>query len=57
MTREEAKVHDDEIAALKKEGVEVMKKGWFEGLMRSGGSQRKRMRVPLWQMIDEWDAW
>ena len=34
-----------------------MKKEWFEGLMKSGGSQRERMRVPLWQMIDEWDAW
>ena len=57
MTKEEAKVRDDEIAALKKKGVEVMKKEWFEGLMKSGGSQRERMRVPLWQMIDEWDAW
>lgn len=34
-----------------------MKKEWFEGLMKSGSSQRERMRVPLWQMIDEWDAW
>lgn len=34
-----------------------MKKEWFEGLMKSGGSQRERMRAPLWQMIDEWDAW
>ncbi len=57
MTKEEAKVRDEEIAALKKKGVEVMKKEWFEGLMKSGGSQRERMRVPLWQMIDEWDAW
>lgn len=57
MTKEEAKVRDDEIAALKKKGVEVMKKEWFEGLMKSGSSQRERMRVPLWQMIDEWDAW
>ena len=57
MTKEEAKVRDEEIAALKKKGVEVMKKEWFEGLMKSGGSQRERMRAPLWQMIDEWDAW
>ena len=34
-----------------------MKKEWFEGLMKSGGSQRERMRESLWQMIDEWDAW
>ena len=34
-----------------------MKKEWFEGLMKSGGSQRERMHAPLWQMIDEWDAW
>lgn len=57
MTKEEAKMRDEEIAALKKKGVEVMKKEWFEGLMKSGGTQRERMRVPLWQMIDEWDAW
>ena len=35
----------------------LMKKEWFEGLMKSGGSQRERMRESLWQMIDEWDAW
>lgn len=57
MTKEEAMRREEEIAALKKKGVEVMKKEWFEGLMKSGGTQRERMRAPLWQMIDEWDAW
>ena len=57
MTPEEARVRDKEIAALKEKGVDVMKKEWFEGLMKSGGSQRERMRESLWQMIDEWDAW
>lgn len=57
MTKEEAAKRDEEIAALKKKGVDVMKKEWFEGLMKSGGTQRERMRRPLWQMIDEWDAW
>lgn len=57
MTPEEARVRDKEIAALKEKGVDVMKKEWFEGLMKSGGSQRERMRDSLWQMIDEWDAW
>jgi len=57
MTKEEAAKRDEEIATLKEKGVDVMKKEWFEGLMKSGGTQRERMRAPLWQMIDEWDAW
>lgn len=57
MTKEEAVKRDEEIAALKKKGVDVMKREWFEGLMKSGGSRRERMREPLWRMIDEWDAW
>ena len=57
MDREEAAKRDDEIAALKKKGVEVMKREWFEGLMNSGGTQRERMREPLWKMVSEWDAW
>lgn len=57
MTREEATKRDKEIAALKKKGVDVMKKEWYEGLMKSGGSQRERMLQPLWRMIDDWDAW
>lgn len=57
MTREEATKRDEEIAALKKKGVDVMKKEWCEGLMKSGGSQRERMLQPLWRMIDDWDAW
>lgn len=57
MTKEEAAKRDEEIAALKAKGVDVMKKEWFEGLMKSGGTQRERMRQPLWQMIDDWDAW
>lgn len=57
MTKEEAVKRDEEIAALKKKGVDVMKREWFEGLMKSGGSRRERMRAPLWRMIDEWDAW
>ena len=57
MTKEETAKRDEEIATLKEKGVDVMKKEWFEGLMKSGGTQRERMRAPLWQMIDEWDAW
>lgn len=57
MTKEEAAKRDEEIAALKAKGVGVMKKEWFEGLMKSGGTQKERMRQPLWQMIDDWDAW
>lgn len=48
---------DAEIAALRARGVDSMKREWFEGLMRSAGSQRERMREPLWRMIEEWSAW
>ena len=48
---------DVEIAALKAKGVDVYKREWLEALMGSGGSQRERMRQPLWQMISDWSAW
>ena len=57
MTEEEAAKRDEEIAALKTKGVDVMKNEWLERLMKSGGTQRERMRQSLWQMINEWDAW
>ena len=57
MTKEEALKRDEEIAALKVKGVDVMKREWFEGLMSSGGTRKERMRQPLWEMIDDWDAW
>jgi pimeloyl-ACP methyl ester carboxylesterase len=57
MTKEEALKRDEEIAALKVKGVDVMKHEWFEGLMSSGGTRKERMRQPLWEMIDDWDAW
>ncbi|MCD8166797.1 MAG: alpha/beta hydrolase [Bacteroides sp.] len=57
MDEEEAARRDKEIAELKAKGVDVMKEEWFEGLMKSGGTQRERMREPLRQMIRDWDAW
>ena len=57
MDEEEAARRDKEIAELKAKGVDVMKREWFEGLMKSGGTQRERMREPLWQMIEDWQAW
>ena len=57
MTKEEALKRDEEITALKVKGVDVMKREWFEGLMNSGGTRKERMRQPLWEMIDDWDAW
>lgn len=53
----EAARRDAEIAALEARGIDSMKREWFEGLMRSGGSQRERMREPLRRMIDDWQAW
>lgn len=57
MDTDETARRDAEIAALKKKGVDVMKREWFYGLMKSGGTQRERMRMPLWNMIYQWDAW
>ncbi|NDW11895.1 alpha/beta hydrolase [Bacteroides sp. 214] len=57
MDEEEATRREQEIAELKAKGVDVMKREWFEGLMNSGGTQRERMREPLWQMISDWSAW
>ena len=48
---------DVEIAALLEKGVDVMKHEWLEQLVGSGGSQRERMRKPLWRMISDWTAW
>ena len=57
MTDEECQKRDIEIAALKKKGIEKYKQEWFDILLSSGGSQRERMRQPLWQMIQDWSAW
>ena len=57
MTEEESLKRDKEIATLKKKGIEAYKQEWHEALMSSGGSQRERMRQPLWQMIEDWSAW
>jgi len=57
MGEEEAARRDIEIAELKAKGVDAMKREWFEGLMKSGGTQSERMREPLWKMIEDWSAW
>ena len=48
---------DSAIAAVKAQGVDVMKRAWLGQLMASGGSHRERMRQPLQQMITDWSAW
>ena len=57
MDETEKAKRDQEIAALKQKGIDIYKKEWHETLMSSGGSQRERMRKPLWQMIQDWSAW
>lgn len=57
MDEAEARVRDEQIALLKQKGIDVMKREWFNGLMRSGGTLRYRMQKPLWNMIYQWDAW
>lgn len=57
MTEEEHKKRDEEIENLKKKGIDNYKREWHEALMSSGGSQKERMRQPLWEMIENWSAW
>lgn len=57
MNEEEKAKRDKEIVALQQKGIDTFKREWHETLMASGGSQRERMRQPLWQMIDDWSAW
>lgn len=57
MGEEESRQRDEEIAALKQRGIDAYKREWHEILMSSGGSQRERMRQPLWQMVSDWSAW
>lgn len=47
----------EKIARNRAMGVDGLKRRWFNQLMKMGGSCRERMRVPLWEMINEWDAW
>ncbi|MBD8388951.1 alpha/beta fold hydrolase [Dysgonomonas sp. BGC7] len=53
----ESEQRDMEIAALKKKGIDAMKREWFSGLIKSGGTNKEQMRHPLWSMIYQWDAW
>ncbi len=57
MTEEESSKRDEEIAALKERGIDAYKREWHDILMSSGGSQKERMRQPLWQMVSDWTAW
>ena len=57
MDEDEAQKRDEEIALLKTKGIDIMKRDWFNGLMRTAGTERERMRQPLWNMIYQWDAW
>lgn len=57
MDMQEAERRNREITDLKKKGIDVMKREWFYGLMKSGGTQKERMRESLWNMIYQWDAW
>ena len=57
MGAEESARRDKEIAELKAKGIDVYKREWLETLISEGGSRREEMRGPLWQMINDWDAW
>ena len=57
MTPDEIAAKEASIAAVRRQGVRRMKRDWHARLMASGGSQRERMRRPLWRMIRRWSAW
>lgn len=57
MSEAESRQRDEEIVALKQKGIDAYKREWHNILMSSGGSQRERMRQPLWQMVNDWSAW
>ncbi len=57
MDEAESAKRDEEIAALKTQGIQRYKEEWLSALMASGGSQKERMRQPLWRMISDWKAW
>ena len=57
MDEAESRQRDEEIATLKQKGIDAYKREWHDVLMSSGGSQRERMRQPLWQMVNDWSAW
>ncbi|MBQ8521728.1 MAG: alpha/beta hydrolase [Bacteroides sp.] len=57
MGPEESARRDKEIAELNAKGIDIYKREWLEALVSGGGSRREEMREPLWQMINDWDAW
>lgn len=57
MDENESAKREQEIAAVKKNGIDAMKREWFNGLMKSGGTNNELMLHPLWSMIYQWDAW
>ena len=57
MGEEEKKKRDKEIEELKKKGIDRYKKEWHKILMASGGTQREKMSLPLYQMVKDWSAW
>lgn len=57
MSAAEHQRYDEKIARNRAMGVDALKRRWFNQLMKMGGSCRERMRAPLWEMIDGWDAW
>jgi len=46
-----------EIETVKKEGVDVFKKRWFDLIMQGSGTHKDEIKDKLWQMINEWSAW
>ena len=57
ISEEEKNKKRKEIEELKKKGIDNYKKEWHKILMSSGGSQRERMSLPLYQMVKDWSMW
>lgn len=57
MDEEEAAYRDEEIAQIKAQGVETVKRELFDELMSTCGSHSERVSQSTWEMICDWNAW
>jgi CubicO group peptidase (beta-lactamase class C family)/pimeloyl-ACP methyl ester carboxylesterase len=46
-----------EIAKLKKEGIQQFKQKWLASLLKSSGENGQSIKADLWKNISQWSAW
>jgi CubicO group peptidase (beta-lactamase class C family) len=57
MDEKEKQKRYEEIEQLRQKGIDVFKREWIDGLVKSGGSHRESMRPALEEIIGQWSAW